>query len=223
MNSFLEKLLSLPKSIYVSYRLVGKRFCWRVPILVRYNVLVKSLKGRIVFENENPTFGQIRIGFNDINILDKKYQRTIIEISGLVHIMGRAFWGHGARLSVGGGGNLYIGENFINNAGGTIICFKHIEIGCNVLVSWNTMIMDTDFHNTIDIKNQIVREKEGNIIINDNCWICYGATVLKNTQLGKGSILSAGSIAKGKYLTENCVLEGIPAKVSKTNITIWRC
>lgn len=47
MNISVEKLLSLPKSLYVGFRLFGFKDALRLPILVRYNTKLLSLNGLI--------------------------------------------------------------------------------------------------------------------------------------------------------------------------------
>ena len=222
MNKYLEKIISLPKSLYVSFRLTGIRNCFRLPILVRYNVVLKSLKGKVIFDGCNPKRGILQVGFNNINVLDKKYQRSIMEIDGKVYIKGFCFWGHGARISIGKGGVLTVGNNFLNNAGMTLICFKRITIGDDVLVSWDTMVMDTDFHSTIDLLSNKVKEKVGEIVIGDKCWLCYGATILKNSCIANGVIVSAKALVNSQFLVENSIIGGIPAKIIKRDIKLYR-
>lgn len=217
-----DKLISLPKSLYVSYRLTDIKKFWRFPILVRYNVVLKELRGQVIFDNCSPVFGLIQIGFNQVNILDLKYQRGILEIGGKLIVKGRCTLGNGARLSISPGGELSIGKDFRNNAGMTLICFKNITFGSGVLVSWDTMIMDTDFHQTIDLSSNVIKEKEGVIKIGNNCWICYGATILKNTFIPDGVIVSSKSLVKGIFYDENSIIGGIPARCIKKEITLYR-
>ena len=43
-----EKIISLPKSIYVSFKLFPLQQALKIPVLCRYNVKCKSLKGNAV-------------------------------------------------------------------------------------------------------------------------------------------------------------------------------
>jgi len=218
MFTYLEKIISIPKSIYVSYKLTGIKHCFKLPIFIRYNVVLKSLKGCVLFDGCIPKFGMFQFGFNNINVLDKKYQRSILEIDGLIRLKGKCFFGHGARLCVGG--ELSIGSNFLNNAGMTLICFKKIKIGADVLVSWDTMVMDTDFHNSINLLSKKINAKEGEIVIGNRCWICYGSTILKNSFISDGTIISARALVKGNFNEENTIIGGVPAKIIKRDTTI---
>ena len=50
MNKRFERLLSVPKSLYVSFRLFPLREAVKMPVLCRYNVKCLSLKGTIVHD-----------------------------------------------------------------------------------------------------------------------------------------------------------------------------
>lgn len=47
IKKLIEYALSVPKSLYVSYRLVGVKDFNKLPILVRYNTKLLSLKGHV--------------------------------------------------------------------------------------------------------------------------------------------------------------------------------
>lgn len=148
----LEKLLSLPKSIYVSMRLFPFKEAVKIPVLCRYNVKNLSLKGEIMLEEGPVKTSMFQIGFGTVGIFDKKYSRTILQIDGVIHLIGAGKYvlGHGSRLCVGRNANLFIGSGFVNTAEMTLVCMQKINIGHHVTTSWNTLLMDTDFHATID-------------------------------------------------------------------------
>lgn len=47
ISTFIEYLLSAPKSFFVSAKLLGMRRALRLPIVVRYNTKVLSTKGTV--------------------------------------------------------------------------------------------------------------------------------------------------------------------------------
>lgn len=55
---------------------------------------------------------------------------------------------------------------------------------------------------------------KGDIIIEDNVWLCEGVIVLSNVRIGKNSIIGANSVVT-KNIPENSIACGIPAKVVK--------
>ena len=146
-----EYILSIPKSIYVCLRLFRFKDAIRLPMLVRYNCRLYSLKGRIHIEGSKVYCGMFRVGFAVVGIFDKKYSPAILKINGQLTLKGKVTCGQGSRICIGPYGHLTIGEGYLNSAEGAILCYDSITIGKDVLVSWNTTIMDTDFHPVEDL------------------------------------------------------------------------
>lgn len=221
MKGKLEKILSFPKSLYVSMRLFPFRDALKLPILCSYNVKCLSLKGKIVAMGGVKPY-MLHIGFGAVGVFDKKYSRSILQIEGTIYLedSGKYHLGHGSKLCVGKSGNLYISEGFINSAEGTIICMNEIHIGHRVITSWNTLMMDTDFHAT---QNTITNEKhpiQSPIFIGNNVWICTRAVVLKGSKIPNGCIVGANAVVNKKYKIENALIAGNPASIMKEHITM---
>ena len=158
-------------------------------------------------------------GFNNIGIFDKKYERSILDIQGTIELFGKADFGHGSRLVVCKNGVLILGENFVNTAKGTIVCDKHINIGKNLLMSWGTLIMDTDWHSVQDTLTGVICPSVKEIIIGENVWMGMHSVILKGTAIADGCIIGANAVCCNKYMETNCLLAGTPAEVRKHNIT----
>ena len=65
--------------------------------------------------------------------------------------------------------------------------------------------------------------REASIIIEDDVWIASNCTILSGAKIGKGSIVSAGSVVAGK-LPEYSISVGNPARpiASRKNISFSR-
>lgn len=221
MKKFFEYLFSIPKSVYFNLLVLPFYQAIRLPVLIRYNCVIKSAKGKFVFESKIRT-GLVKIGWGNVGVFDKKYSRSILEINGIVIFENKASFGHGSKISVGPNAVLTIGDNFINTAEITIICFKKISFGNDVLTSWNTLIMDTDFHTAYDLQTNELFEYEAPILIGNNVWIGTRAVVLKRSCIPSGCIVGANALVNKKYEEENCLLAGNPARVCKKNISLKR-
>lgn len=134
--------LSLYKSIKFNLHYFGLKKGLKFPVLVSKNYSLHTLKGRVYMNNF--TFKQVLLGFGDVGIFDRKYDRGIWQNSGDIYFNGRCSLGHGSKIS--NSGTLILGKNFINTAKCQIICKKKVSFGDNVLVSWDSLIMDSDFH-----------------------------------------------------------------------------
>lgn len=55
---------------------------------------------------------------------------------------------------------------------------------------------------------------KGDIIVDDDVWIGYGATVLSGVHIGQGAIVSAGAVVT-KDVPPYAIVGGVPAKVIK--------
>lgn len=212
-----EKIISLPKSLYVCLRLLPFRQAIKLPIYVRYNTKLSSLKGSVILKECKR--GLIQIGFYYVGVFDKKYSRSILEISGIMEIEGRAEFGQGTKICIGKKGHLILGHNFCNTAELTVICFDKIEFKKNVLISWNTLIMDTDFHNVRSTNTGKIGVKQKTIFIGNNVWIGTRAVLLKGVYIPDGCIIGANAVVNKSFSEENCLIAGNPAIICKKEIT----
>ena len=93
------------------------------------------------------------------------------------------------------GGVLSIGKKVAFNRNCIIICRKSITIGDNVIFGPNVTIYDHD-HVFTDSGIQ-PGYKHGEVIIDRGCWIAAGVTILRNTHIGEGCVIGAGTVVKG--------------------------
>lgn len=115
------------------------------------------------------------------------------------------------------GGRIFLGEN-VGLSGVTVYSMAKITIGKNTQVGANVKIIDNDFHPLepeARLENDRSRIRKEEIFIGDDCFIGVNAIILKGTRLGKGCIVGAGSVVKGKY-EDYSVLAGNPAKFIRT-------
>ena len=135
-------------------------------------------------------------------------QNTII-------LPGSYITGNNATIKIGK--NCYISQEVIINSR------YLIEIGKNVLIGYQVMMMDYDGHTIVysDGQKQDSRsKKKTSIIIGDNVWIGARVTILKGVTIGSGTIIGANSCVVSD-IPPNTIAVGNPAKVIKDNI-IWQ-
>ena len=188
----------------------------KFPVLVSRYVYLKLMRGNIIL----PDFisaGIIKIGFGDVGIFDKKKSRTVWEVNGNIYFQGSAFIGHGAKICVGRDGDLLLGNNFVLSAESSIVAFKKIVIGSNCLISWDNLIIDTDFHKIID-NNAMQLNPDRCIEIGNNVWINARCTVLKGSIIPRGSVIAANSLVTGVLKVEASFYAGNPAILKKEGI-----
>ena len=211
-------VIGIIRSIFFNLRVLPLKKAIKLPIIISPFVKLKSLKGEIKIENSEIKFGMIKIGYGDVGIFDRVFSRTIFQINGEIKFLGKANIGHGSKISVGSKGKLILGENFEITAQTEIICHKKITFGKNVLINWDNLIMDVDFHKIYisGSNKQINNSKE--IEVEDNVWIGCRNTILKGSKIKKGSIVGANSVIVHEFQEENILIVGNPAQIKKRNI-----
>lgn len=151
-------------------------------------------------------------------------QRTIISGKGTVMIGEKCgfgykiggFWRNGcveiqprrkdAKINIG---------NSVHTNNNIFICaLKYISIGDNTRIGQNVCIMDFEAHNTNPLERSKVGEI-GTVEIAENVWIGNNVTILKNSKIGKNTIVATGAVVNGSF-PENVIIGGIPAKIIKT-------
>lgn len=93
----------------------------------------------------------------------------------------------------------------------------HIAIGKNCLIAANTQIFDCNGHLNSMSNPELRLEKKDmpkKIVIEDNVWIGTGCIILPGTHIGRGTIISAGSVVSGT-IPEKSIAKGNPAVVLK--------
>lgn len=204
------------KTIYFNFKYFPFHQAIHFPVILSRNVYLKSMNGTICFECPI-RYKIVSIGFGDVGIFDEKMSRCIWQVSGTVVFKGRTLIGHGSKISVGETGTLIIGENFKITAETAIVVHDKIEFGKNCLLSWDILIMDTDFHSIIDQTGN-KGSKSKSIIIGNHVWIGSRTTILKGTEIADNCIIGANSVLNKKNEMPNAIYAGSPAKLVKQNI-----
>ena len=83
----------------------------------------------------------MRIGFGGTDMLDYRYDRTILKITGDLYFNSKTKIGVDAKINVSG--ELHLGHNFDITGDATIICAKKIFIGDNTMIAWQSILMET--------------------------------------------------------------------------------
>jgi galactoside O-acetyltransferase len=114
---------------------------------------------------------------------------------------------------------IYIDEDtFI----GPNVCIEgpgDIRIGKECMIASHSGIYANN-HNFADPLSSIKKQgvtRQG-IVIEDNCWLGHGVTILDGVTIGKGSVIGAGAVVN-KDIPAYSVAVGVPAKVIKSRIT----
>ncbi|CAA9509179.1 MAG: hypothetical protein AVDCRST_MAG85-2235 [uncultured Solirubrobacteraceae bacterium] len=127
--------------------------------------------------------------------------------------LGRWSWiGHGCKIRVHEG-EVRIGAKTVIGQECTFSGFQHISIGRECIVADRAMFIDFD-HGVVEVDRPIRMQGiyKRDVRIGHNCWIGYGAAVLRGVTIGDNAILGTYTVAT-KDIPANAVAVGQPAKV----------
>lgn len=205
------------KTLYFNFKYLPFCLAIKLPILISKNVYLRATKGKIIIENFITT-GMIEIGYGEVGIFDDKKSRSIWFMKGgTVIFKGKAHLGHGTKISVEENAVLILGGNFVISAESSVVISKKISFGNDCTVSWDVLIMDTDFHSMRDENGIIVNNPE-EIMIGNKVWIGCRNLILKGAVIPDNSIIAANSLVNKKLEGENQLFAGIPVKILKSKI-----
>ena len=110
-------------------------------------------------------------------------------------------------------GTLRIGDKVVFAREVTVNCYLDIEIGASTLIADWTYICDFD-HKTEDLDLPIKDQGlvKSPVRIGPDCWLATKVTVTRGTDIGRGVVIGANSVARGN-IPAYTVAAGVPAKV----------
>lgn len=204
---------SLLKTLRFNIHYFG--FTGNCPVLLSRNVSLVKLSGSVKLSNKQN--GVVKLGYGDIGIVDKKYRRFLWQNSGEVCFDGRVDLGVGTKIA--NSGHLYFGDNSRINANTDIVCKKSVSINKDSLISWECLIMDTDFHEIYDIRDpgRAPLNEDKAIVIGEHVWIGARSTILKGANIPSNTIVAACSLITRELGEEFCIYSS--DGVIKRNVT----
>ncbi len=220
MKKVLKLLLRLNfKTIYFNLKYFPFKVAIKLPVLIGRKVFLSRMNGRVIINGPIST-GLIQIGYGKVCITDFKRSRAILEIDGDLIFNGRAFIMQGCKINVMENAQLIIGDDFNMSVECVIIAQKKIQIGNSSGISWESLVMDTDFHHIYD-EDGVEFNQPKEIIIGDKVWVGCKCTLLKGAEIPSGSIVAANSMVTKKLSGEKSIFGGNPIRTLKSNIT-WK-
>lgn len=144
MNAWLEKLISVPKTIYVNFKVFPFKEALKFRVSVSCRIRCQNLrKGCIEFISPS---GKLNIGFSNGSFnMGRDYKGTVsFGKNGKLIIKDKAYLPAGVLINCNGVINL--GSNFESNVRLLISCEKKISIGDNPAIGWDVSIVDGDGH-----------------------------------------------------------------------------
>jgi acetyltransferase-like isoleucine patch superfamily enzyme len=171
--------------------------------------------------------GNLIVGANtdlykcSISVFDPQPGHPNITIGDDCAIEGRIILhSNNARITIGN--RVFIGSNAL------LFCYDSIEIGDDVMFSWDCTVIDTNAHSlrSAERKQDVLDWKKGpqfkdwsrvesqKVVIGPSCWLGFKSIVMKGVRLGDGCVVAAGSVVT-KNFEPFSVIGGNPASFIK--------
>lgn len=200
--------ISIIKTVRFNLHYFGWKKIVKPIVLCSREVSLKKMKGTVSVKN--PVIFGVKIGFGNVGIIDSSRERAMWENSGNVDFQSRARLDTGTRIVCQKGAKLCFGENVRINGRTSIICYKKIVLGDECLLSWDNLLMDTDFHKIYDMNtdNNVPINDDREIELDSHVWVGCRCTILKGSYVPKNSVIAAGSIITSKLNSSNCLYIG---------------
>lgn len=202
----LLRKVNLWKTVYFNFHYFPFKTAIRMPVFIYHQSELYLMRGRIVLETPVRP-GLVKFGPHGLGTQDLIYSRTMWENSGALVIKGKASIGRGSKISIGKGATLTLGKDFQITGNSEIICQKGITFGDDCLLSWNILIMDTDFHHVLNSEGKVTNAPRP-INIGNHVWIGCRNTILKGVTIGDNNIISANSTITRSIKEQNCIIGG---------------
>lgn len=198
------------KTIFYNWLWFGQKGLRELPIWI-YNDVQILTTGEIEIEGEMHR-GMIKMGVWKPKANSKT---RWINLSKVIF--------HGDTIIRGGttfenGGLVEIGKNVLLSESSRIMCEQHITFEDNVSVGFETIVMDTDYHYILNVREMSVKNNKTAIHIGAGSWIAGYCKVMKGTILPPCSIVASSSMINTDYSSEPqyTVFAGTPAKPMTT-------
>lgn len=201
---------SLLYSLYFNFHYLPFKQACRLPILL-YKPKLLKLKGQIIIGSSNIHFGMVRLGFNLVSL----YPNTGIvweNYGGLVCFENECAIGNASAISIGANANVYFGNSFLASTSLKLTSYDRIHFGNNVLIGWDNVFMDTDFHK-LSIVGGGYKKSHAPIIIGNDNWFGLRCVIFKGTQTPDYCIVGGNSVLNKKYDISYSIIAGSPAEL----------
>lgn len=200
------RFLSYIYSLYLNIRLFGFTIGIRLPVLFGTSVKIYGLRKGIIKIPPPVYSGMIKLGWfeGSFNMHERLNSHLIFQDKGCMVFKGSANICNSFQMKIRD--NVYIGNDFYANTGLIISCERELKIGDNVLLGWGVTVIDSDGHTIIYDNKSDKTNASRSIIIDGNCWVGAGATILKGVHLIHDTIVSAGTTLTKSNAQPYCIL-----------------
>ena len=222
INEFLSRVesklnnpwLNLFSTIYLNFRLCKLKDAIRLPLFFYGDVFLDCTMG--VFEFPNGVHpGMVKFGVNSGHFSAPKGKTYLyLKESSKVIVHGDCYFSIDVALRLTESAVLELSNKVRIGDSVKIMCENYIFIGENTDITFESQIIDTNFHYIEELDTGSIARKNQPVIIGSNNWIGNHTSVMKGTHTSDWCIVGSGSLLNKNYGEEPyTIIAGIPAKI----------
>lgn len=207
-------------TLYFNFKMFDFKTAKKLPIYFYGKVKFNSLKGKIIITAPIKR-GMVKFGYN-LEFIKKEIGVSELKIDGVFVINGSFSTGIDYALIIQKEGILEIGDNSYLGSRTRIVSTKRVVIGQYFRFGFESQILDSTFHFMHDYESNEIRRFNGDVIINDFCWVGNRTTIMKNTITPKYITIASNSLLNKDYtleVPERSIIGGMPAKLIRDKIS----
>lgn len=207
------------KTLYINLKFFGVKDGFKFPIIVFGYCRFTSLKGQFDFKVPITT-GLICFG-HPFEIFKKSSNCAEICFEGNWVVKGNISFGYDFKLYIEKGAYFENGAwcTIANNC--KIICTQKIVLGDSVKLGDESQILDSNFHDLLDLKNNTVLYRKGTVFLGSYIYVGNRTTIKLKAIIPDYSLIASNSLCN-KDLSSygiNNLFGGVPARFIKSDIT----
>lgn len=213
---FTYRYLNLGKTLYINFRCLPFSQAIKFPIVIWGGVKICSLMGKIVI-NSPIKRAMIELGSRAHNEFVGVVKSRLF-IDGSLVFEGKNRLMNGYQISIQRGATLSFGEDCYMGENVSITAKGEIFIGSSSRIAYNSVIINTDIHYSINTQERTIYRNLAPIRIGCFNWIGNGSRIMKGAATPNWTIVTAGSFLNKDYtqnIPEKSIIGGSPAKLIK--------
>jgi acetyltransferase-like isoleucine patch superfamily enzyme len=207
------------KTIYFNYKKFPPHIARKLPVYFYGKVKFTNISGYIELPKDIKK-GMIGFGQRyEMNSLSSGIAE--LHLYGKITFSGYTQFGKDYFIYVDEDATLSFGNMASLGYRGRIICTNTIRLGDYARLGSECQIIDTNFHEIIDVTTQKAFKMSHPITIGDYNFISNRVTFLGKAQTPEHTIVASNSLVNNNLLDlgPNCMIGGVPSKKIKSNVT----
>lgn len=212
-------LSDLPQTIYFNFRILPFHQAIQLPIYVSKYCRIKGAKKNSIRIQGEIRRGMVQFGKETGTKIGNRSKKLYIIFGkgSIMYFGGDASFSQGCSVLLQKKATVSFGNDFSCNTGSTIIGYKKINFGNDVVLGWNVMVRDGDGHYLTDFSDNIINHAKM-VNIGDHVWLCNDCVIMKGVQILDDIVVACNSVVTKNLEVKNSVYGGNPSRILKRNV-----